>query len=176
MTRDLVYGRNAVREALRGPREVLEVWASERAVSALDWLAEGPRPRVHKERELTEAAGDKARWQVRLPLGQELTYSTEVFDKQPGERVRWASSGDSPPATGSVRFTPAPGAWGTVVTLRLEFTPPGGALGEAAANVFKSVPETVVSKALRRFKSLAETGEIPTLGRNPSARGLGDRL
>ena len=57
MTRDLVYGRNAVREALRGPREVLEVWASERAVSALDWLADGPRPRVHKERELTEAAG-----------------------------------------------------------------------------------------------------------------------
>ena len=57
MTRDLVYGRNAVREALRGPREVLEVWASERSVSALGWLAEGPRPRVHKERELTEAAG-----------------------------------------------------------------------------------------------------------------------
>ena len=57
MTRDLVYGRNAVREALSGPREVLEVWASERSVSALGWLAEGPRPRVHKERELTEAAG-----------------------------------------------------------------------------------------------------------------------
>ncbi len=57
MTRDLVYGRNAVREALRGPREVLELWASERAVAALDWLDEGPRPRVHKERELTEAAG-----------------------------------------------------------------------------------------------------------------------
>lgn len=57
MTRDLVYGRNAVREALRGPREVLEVWASERAAAALDWLAEGPRPRAHRERELTEAAG-----------------------------------------------------------------------------------------------------------------------
>ena len=57
MTRDLVYGRNPVREALRGPREVLEVWASERAAAALDWLAEGPRPRVHRERELTEAAG-----------------------------------------------------------------------------------------------------------------------
>jgi len=57
VTRDIVYGRNAVREALRGPREVLEVWASERAAAALDWLAEGPRPRVHRERELTEAAG-----------------------------------------------------------------------------------------------------------------------
>jgi 23S rRNA (guanosine2251-2'-O)-methyltransferase len=57
VTRDLVYGRNPVREVLRGRRDVLELWASERAVASLDWLAEGPRPRVKRERELTEAAG-----------------------------------------------------------------------------------------------------------------------
>ena len=57
MTRDLVYGRNAVREALRGRRAVLELWATERAAESLDWLSEGPRPRVKRERELTEAAG-----------------------------------------------------------------------------------------------------------------------
>jgi 23S rRNA (guanosine2251-2'-O)-methyltransferase len=56
-TRDLVYGRNAVREALRGRREVLELWASERAATALPWLGEGPRLQIRKERELTEAAG-----------------------------------------------------------------------------------------------------------------------
>ncbi len=56
MTRDLVYGRNAVREALRGRRQVLELWASERAMETSPWLAEGPRVRVHKERELAEAA------------------------------------------------------------------------------------------------------------------------
>ena len=141
------------------------------------WLHPGTLAQVMDHfAELTEAAGDVTRWQVRLPLGREFAYSAEVFDKRPGELVRWASTGDSPPATGSVRFTPAPGAWGTVVTLRLEFTPPGGVLGKAAAEAFKSVPKTVVGKALRRFKSLAETGEIPTLERNPSARGRGDRL
>ena len=57
MTRDVVYGRNAVREALRGRREVLELWVSERAAGQLDWLDEGPRPQVVKERALTEAAG-----------------------------------------------------------------------------------------------------------------------
>ena len=57
MTRDVVYGRNAVREALRGRRAVLEVWASERAVGNAEWLEEGPRPRIKRERELTEAAG-----------------------------------------------------------------------------------------------------------------------
>ena len=46
-----------MREALRGRREVLELWVSERAAAALDWLDEGPRARVVKERELTEAAG-----------------------------------------------------------------------------------------------------------------------
>ena len=57
MTRELVYGRNPVREALRGRREVLEVWATERAVSSCPWLAGGPRPHVRRDRELTEAAG-----------------------------------------------------------------------------------------------------------------------
>src|SRR5690606_21114543 len=33
VTRELVYGRNAVRELLRGPREILEVWTTERAAA-----------------------------------------------------------------------------------------------------------------------------------------------
>ena len=57
MIRDLVYGRNAVREALRGRRSVLEVWVGERAAATLEWLSEGPKARVRRERELTEAAG-----------------------------------------------------------------------------------------------------------------------
>ncbi|MGL6280145.1 MAG: 23S rRNA (guanosine(2251)-2'-O)-methyltransferase RlmB [Gaiella sp.] len=57
MTRELVYGRNAVREALRGRRRVLELWAGERAAATVPWLAEGPRPVVRRERDLTEAAG-----------------------------------------------------------------------------------------------------------------------
>jgi 23S rRNA (guanosine2251-2'-O)-methyltransferase len=56
-TRELVYGRNAVREALRGRRSVLELWASERAASSSPWLGEGPRAQVRKERDLTQAAG-----------------------------------------------------------------------------------------------------------------------
>ena len=56
MRREQVYGRRAVREALRGRRDVLEVWATERAVSAEPWLREnGKRVHVKPERELTEA-------------------------------------------------------------------------------------------------------------------------
>ena len=60
MTRELVYGRRAVREALRGRRDVLELWATERAVGAEAWLAEeGRRVRVKPERELSEEAGTR---------------------------------------------------------------------------------------------------------------------
>ncbi len=58
MIREQVYGRRAVREALRGPREVLELWAGERALRAEPWLRDaGPRVHVKPERELTAAAG-----------------------------------------------------------------------------------------------------------------------
>ena len=58
MTGDLVYGRRAVREALRGRREVLEVLATERAVAAEPWLAEA-KPRIRPERDLSELAGTR---------------------------------------------------------------------------------------------------------------------
>ena len=56
MTREQVYGRRPVREALRGPREVLELWATERAVASEPWLADGPRVHVKPDREIGEAA------------------------------------------------------------------------------------------------------------------------
>ena len=59
MTSELVYGRRPVREALRGPREVLELEATERALKAEPWLREDNclRLQVRPERELTAAAG-----------------------------------------------------------------------------------------------------------------------
>jgi 23S rRNA (guanosine2251-2'-O)-methyltransferase len=61
MTADQVYGRRAVREALRGPREVLELWATDRALTAEPWLEENgaPRVQVKLDRELSEAAGTR---------------------------------------------------------------------------------------------------------------------
>jgi 23S rRNA (guanosine2251-2'-O)-methyltransferase len=61
MTAEQVYGRRAVREALRGRRQVLELWATDRAVAAEEWLREqrSPRVQVKPERELSEAAGTR---------------------------------------------------------------------------------------------------------------------
>lgn len=57
MSREQVFGRRAVREALRGRRAVLELWATERALASEPWLGEAkPRPQVKAERELSDAA------------------------------------------------------------------------------------------------------------------------
>ena len=58
-TRDLVYGRNAVRELYRGSREPLETWVTERAAAQIPWLESGPKPQVKPERVLSEAAGTR---------------------------------------------------------------------------------------------------------------------
>ena len=56
-----VYGRNAVREAVRGPREVREIWATERALASEQWLRDEPGLRVHvkPERALSEETGSR---------------------------------------------------------------------------------------------------------------------
>ena len=61
MTREQVYGRRPVREALRGRREVLELWATERALTAEPWLRDeaAPRVQIKPDREITEAAGTR---------------------------------------------------------------------------------------------------------------------
>ena len=59
MTREQVYGRRPVREALRGPRDVLELWATERALGAEPWLRDSAGVRIHvkPDRALTAEAG-----------------------------------------------------------------------------------------------------------------------
>jgi 23S rRNA (guanosine2251-2'-O)-methyltransferase len=60
VTPDHVYGRNAVREAVRGSREVLELWATERALAAEQWLQDADtRVQVKPERALTEEVGTR---------------------------------------------------------------------------------------------------------------------
>ncbi|PSQ45562.1 polyketide cyclase/dehydrase [Halobacteriales archaeon SW_6_65_15] len=113
--------------------------------------------------EVTAEGEDRQRWTVEGPASRSVEW--ERWESVEGSRLS---------SEGSVHFDSAPTDRGTQVTLRLRFDPPGGTLGETAMNLLGIVPETLASKALDRFKSLAETGEIPTLDRNPSGRGRGD--
>ncbi len=127
--------------------------------------------------EVTASSEDRMHWKVHGPLGGSLEWDSRMVEDRPGELLRWESlDATTLSPRGSVSFRPAPGDWGTEVTLRLDLTPPGGALGQAVMRRMHGVPRKLVDMALRRFKSLAETGEIPTVEKNPSARGRTDAV
>lgn len=125
--------------------------------------------------DITSRSDDRFYWTVHGPMGQDVSWETHVVDEEPGEFIQWKSPEDAMlPNEGEVRFEDAAGDRGTVVTLSVTIHPPGGALGNAALKRLGIVPAVLAGEALRRFKSLAETGEIPSLSGNPSARGRGD--
>jgi 23S rRNA (guanosine2251-2'-O)-methyltransferase len=127
VTRDLLYGRRPVREALRGRREVLEVWASERARESEPWLAEAPRLQTKLERDLSAAAGTRDHqgvvawaapyryadaWELAVAERPLLVCLDQVTDPQNlGAVCRTAegvgATGVVVPAHGSVTVTPA---------------------------------------------------------------------
>jgi uncharacterized membrane protein len=121
--------------------------------------------------EVSTMGEDRQHWRVSFPLGQSLEWDARIVEEHPDGFLRWASlPGSKLPNEGSLRLSPAPGDRGTEVKLYFRFDPPGGVLGDAAVKLLGFVPAMVAEKALRRFKSLAETGEIPTTEHQPAAR------
>ncbi len=127
---------------------------------------------------------DHARWVVTLPGGHAVEFETEVVEERPGELVRWRTTESSRlQSEASLQFSKAEGDRGTVATLTIHFDStrlPAGGLLRAAAKAVPSMSRAGVTKVLRNFKALAETGEIPTLAQNASARAndgrQGDRI
>jgi predicted RNA-binding Zn ribbon-like protein len=66
-----------------------------------------------------------------------------------------------PVASASLTVSPEPDRdWGTTATLDLRLDAP----------IPGTATQALAGKAVRRLKALAETGEVPTTDRNPSAR------
>ena len=137
------------------------------------WLDPTTLPQITAGFATVRASGNgRTHWKVDGPLGHTLEWDSETVNDGPGGAIGWRSLPDASIANdGSVRFHRAPVGRGTVVTLHLRFDPPGGALGNVAAKILGTMPlDLAADGALRRFKSLIETGEIPTTDRQPAAR------
>ena len=89
MTREQVYGRRPVREALRGQREVLELWATERAVKAEAWLRETTQPRVQVKLDKDISRG---RRHARPPGRARLVRAVQVRGRLRARRDRAAAA------------------------------------------------------------------------------------
>ncbi len=145
----------------KAARELYDLWRDPRQ-----------RARILGEAfEITAAGGGREHWKVTLPGGRLVEWDAEFIEERPGEILSWKSLETAPFANdGSLSFQPAPGGRGTEIRLTMHFNPPGGLPGQKIAQRLSFVPRMVAENALRRLKSLAETGEMPTLLSNPSAR------
>jgi 23S rRNA (guanosine2251-2'-O)-methyltransferase len=159
---DLVYGRRAVREALRGRREVLEVWATERALSAEPWLAEA-KPRRRTERELAERAETRDHQGV-LALVEPFRYA-DAYELASAERPLLAvlDRVTDPRNLGAVcRSAEGAGATGVVVPAHgsAVVTP---AVARASAGAVEHVPVAVVTN-LARYLEQVKGGDLWVFG------------
>jgi uncharacterized membrane protein len=104
----------------------------------------------------------RSRWRATAPAGQTVEWEAELLEDRPDEWIAWKSvPGSQIQNSGSVRFSPAPGARGTEVRVQLQYSPPAGSLGRGIAWLFGQEPDQQIHHDLHRFKQLMETGEIP---------------
>jgi 23S rRNA (guanosine2251-2'-O)-methyltransferase len=161
VSRELVYGRRPVREALRGRREVLELWATERSVASEPWLRETERPRVHVklERDLSDAARTRDHQGV-LAWCEPYRYA-DAYELAAGERPLLAclDQVSDPRNLGAVcRSAEGAGATGVVVPSHgsARVTP---AVCRASAGAVEHLPVAVVTNLARYLKEI-KGGEL----------------
>lgn len=124
--------------------------------------------------EVTLPDRDHVHWVMRGPLDLLLVWDTGVTEDRAGELLRWRSLPGAPlPYEGLMHFRPAPAGRGTEVILRLRFPRSSGSRGQTIDKLLGALPSGLALKALYRFKSLAETGEIPTVALQPACRRNG---
>jgi 23S rRNA (guanosine2251-2'-O)-methyltransferase len=158
VTPELVYGRRAVREALRGRREVLEVWATDRAISAEPWLQEAA-PKTRTERELSERAGTRDHQGV-LAVVEPYRYA-DAYELAAVERPLLAvlDRVTDPRNLGAVaRSADGAGATGVVVPAHgsAVVTP---AVVRASAGAVEHLPVAVVTN-LARYLQEVKSGDL----------------
>jgi len=170
VTREQVYGRRAVREALRGHREVLELWATERAFHTESWLGElsRPRPQLRQERALTEAAGTRDH-QGLLAYCEPYRYA-EAYELAGGDRplLVCLDGVTDPHNLGAVsRSAEGAGATGLVLPAHrsARVTP---AVCRASAGAIEHLPVAVVTN-LARFLAEIKRPELWVYGAEAGA-------
>ncbi|MDX1994549.1 MAG: SRPBCC family protein [bacterium] len=138
------------------------------------WREFGNLPRIMGYLDSVQVNGQRAHWKAHALKDQTVEWDTELVEDIPNERITWRSVEGAPLThSGSVHFKPGREGWGNEVQLSLDIDVPNGKFGETAEKLLGIAPTLIAYKTLYAFKSLMETGEIPTLTGQPAARNGG---
>jgi uncharacterized membrane protein len=121
-------------------------------------------PRFMSHLESVERITDTlSRWRAKAPAGTTVEWNAEIINEVPDQVIGWRSiEGSDVVSAGSVNFDEAAGGRGTRVQVRLQYSPPGGKVGDAVARLLGSDAATQIRQDLQRFKQLVESGQTTT--------------
>jgi len=102
---------------------------------------------------------DTSHWRVKGPLGKSVEFDAKTTEMDPNRGIGWNTEDGEVMTSGEVRFEEA-----TPDRTRIEVTmnyaaPPGGKVGEAAAEVLQN-PEREVREDRQSFAEIVERGEL----------------
>lgn len=119
-------------------------------------------PRFMTHLESVERLTDTlSRWRAKGPAGSHVEWNAEIINEVPNQVIGWRSiEGSDVVSAGSVNFDQT--GRGTRVRVRLQYSPPGGKIGDALARLLGRDAASEIRHDLRRFKQLVESGEIRT--------------
>lgn len=132
--------------------------------------------------ELDGDADGSTRWTVNQLFGRDLpggllAWHTKTAATDAPDRLLLTAGSTALPVSLELLFRPADarlaraGGEATIVTMELRLGPADAVLARSLVRLVGSLPlAPLVDKALHRFKSLVETGEIPTTAHQPAAR------
>jgi uncharacterized membrane protein len=118
---------------------------------------------------VSESANGVTHWVIKTAKGRELQWDARLIEDKPDKMISWQSlQGADVDNAGSVWFIPAAGGRGTVVKVVMKYSPPGGKPGAMIAKLLGESGTRQIADDVYNFKSLMETGEIPTTQGQPA--------
>jgi uncharacterized membrane protein len=122
--------------------------------------------------EVRDLGRRRSHWIVKGPAGSEFQWNSVLTEQSKPHRLAWRSeAGAEIPQTGSIQFERHRG--GTLVTVRMAYTPPAGAIGHGLALLLGADPKSQMDDDLARMKAYIERGAIP---RETAQQGWVSRL
>jgi len=115
----------------------------------------------------------KSHWVARGPGGVKAEWDAEITAEKPGEMIQWRSTSGSFANSGVVYFSPAPADGGSYVKVVATYAAPPGRFGGALSRLGRLVghdPDSIVREALREFKRIMESDELPSTDGRASGR------
>jgi uncharacterized membrane protein len=117
-------------------------------------------PRFMRHLESVERVTDTlSRWRAKGPAGTTVEWNAEIINEVPNQVIGWQSiEGSDVVSAGSVNFDSADAGRGTRVSVRLQYSPPGGKVGAAIVKLLGQDPASEIREDLHQFKHLVEQG------------------